>query len=144
MFVANGTYASDDARLSTPLTTSRNHKFLWPTWRVRACLNGMRCILCKLIASPSALGVPIENVLVIDGLRNEIPKYTSGIAPNDVVRVGALGLQSLSLTRDIPHGLRVAYTIAVSHVNYFLVAVICISVPTAFGMEWLNIEKVSA
>jgi len=100
--------------------------------------------LCKLIASPSALGVPIENVLVIDGLRNEIPKYTSGIAPNDVVRVGALGLQSLSLTRDIPHGLRVAYTIAVSHVNYFLVAVICISVPTAFGMEWLNIEKVSA
>lgn len=73
-----------------------------------------------------------------------MPKVTSAITPDSVVRAGALNLQSLTTTPSILHGLREAYAVAISHVNIFLVAIICISVPTACGMEWLNIKKVSA
>ena len=61
-----------------------------------------------------------------------------------MVRAGATDLQSLSTSPYILQCLREAYAIAVSHVNIFLVVVICVSVPTACGMEWLDIKKVSA
>ena len=61
-----------------------------------------------------------------------------------MVRAGALNLQSLTTSPSILHSLREAYAVAIAHVNIFLVAIICISVPTACGMEWLNIKKVSA
>ena len=88
--------------------------------------------------------MPIGNTLLIDGLRSQVPKYAPRISPDDVIRVGPLNLQALTNIPDVLHGLQVAYTIAISYVNYFLVAVICISVPTACGMEWLNIKNVSA
>ena len=90
-----------------------------------------------------ALGVPIGNALLIDGLHDQVPKHAPSVSPDAVVTGGALALKSLATSPIILHGLRVAWTIAISHVNYFLVAVICISVPTACGMEWLNIKKVS-
>ena len=92
----------------------------------------------------SSLGVPIGNALLIDGLRTEVPKLAPSISPEAVVRAGATDLQSLSSSPYILQGLREAYAIAISHVNIFLVVVICVSVPTACGMEWLNIKKVSA
>lgn len=91
-----------------------------------------------------ALGVPIGNALLINGLHEQVPKYAPGISPDAVVTGGALALKSLTTSSAILNGLRVAWTIAVSHVNYFLVAIICISVPTACGMEWLNVKKISA
>lgn len=98
----------------------------------------------KIVLSLSALGVPIANALLVNGLRSEVPKFTSIVTPEAVISAGALNLQSLITSPDILQGLREAYTIAISHVNIFLVAVICISVPTACGMEWLNIKKISA
>ena len=91
-----------------------------------------------------ALGIPIGNALLINGLHEQVPKYAPEVSPDAVVTGGALALKSLTTSPAILNGLRVAWTIAVSHVNYFLVAIICISVPTACGMEWLNIRKVSA
>ena len=91
----------------------------------------------------SALGVPIGNALLISGLRSEVPKLAPGISPQAVIRNGALGVQSLTASPSLLHGLREAYAIAISHVNIFLVVLICISVPTACGMEWLNIKEVS-
>ena len=87
--------------------------------------------------------MPIGNALLIDGLHSEVPKFTSTVSPDAVVMNGALNLQSLTTSPSILHGLREAYAIAISHVNYFLVATIVISVPTALGMEWLNIKRVS-
>ncbi len=87
--------------------------------------------------------MPIGNALLIDGLHSEVPKFTSAVSPDAVVLNGALNLQSLTTSSSILHGLREAYAIAISHVNYFLVAIIVISVPTALGMEWLNIKRVS-
>lgn len=88
--------------------------------------------------------MPIGNALLIDGLRTEVPKLAPSISPEAVVRAGATDLQSLSSSPSILQGLREAYAIAISHVNIFLVVVICVSIPTACGMEWLNIKKVSA
>ena len=88
--------------------------------------------------------MPIGNALLIDGLRTEVPKFAPSISPEAVVRAGATDLESLSNSPYILRGLREAYAIAISHVNIFLVVVIRISVPTACGMEWLDIKKVSA
>lgn len=51
-----------------------------------------------------------------------------------------------SLTKDLAliARLRDAYTVAISHTMIFLLATICISIPIAFGMKWLNIKDVSA
>ncbi|KAL9018649.1 MAG: hypothetical protein Q9185_004060 [Variospora sp. 1 TL-2023] len=90
-----------------------------------------------------ALGVPIGNALLIGGLRSEVPKFTPDVSPEAVVHNGALDLQRLTSSPTTLQGLRTAYAMAISHVNIFLVVLICISVPTACGMKWLNIKEVS-
>lgn len=90
-----------------------------------------------------ALGVPIGNALLIGGLKSQVPKYANSVSPEAVIRNGALNLQSLTDSPSVLRGLREAYAIAISRVNIFLVVVICVSVPTSLGMEWLNIKKVS-
>ena len=124
--------------------TSRNRKLFRPTGRVGPCFSLKRSINKANHGSVvSALGVPIADALLIDGLYSQVPKFTSIVSPGAVVRNGALNLQSLTTSASALSGIRQAYAIAISHVNIFLVAVICISVPTACGMEWLNIKKVS-
>ncbi|KAI4139613.1 MAG: hypothetical protein LQ341_004154 [Variospora aurantia] len=91
----------------------------------------------------TALGVPIGNALLIGGLRSEVPKFAPDVSSEAVVRNGALDLQRLTSSPTTLQGLRTAYATAISHVNIFLVVLICISVPTACGMKWLNIKEVS-
>ena len=91
----------------------------------------------------SALGIPIGNAILIGGLRGEIPKKAATVSPEAVIRNGALNLQSLTNSSSALHGLRESYAIAISHVNIFLVVLICVSVPTSLGMKWLNIKKIS-
>ena len=88
--------------------------------------------------------MPISNTLLIDSLRKEIPKYAPSVPTDAVINAGALDLKSLTTVPATLQGIREAYAIAISHVNIFLLAVICISVPTACGMKWRNIKKVSA
>jgi len=90
-----------------------------------------------------ALGVPIGNALLIGGLKSQVPKYAGSVSSEAVIRNGALNLQSLTNSPIALRGLREAYAIAISRVNIFLVVVICVSVPTSLGMQWLNIKKVS-
>ena len=82
-----------------------------------------------------ALGVLIGNALLINGKHEQVPKYAPGVSPDVAVTGGALALKSLATSPIILHGLRVAWAIAISHVNYFFVAIICIFVPTANGMR---------
>jgi hypothetical protein len=50
---------------------------------------------------------------------------------------------SLTNSEILLRSLRQAWSVSVSKVNILLLAVICISVPTACGMKWLNIKKIS-
>lgn len=109
----------------------------------RSCQTGFRIELIEFFLF-SALGVPIGNALLISSLKHEVPKATSTISQDAVIRAGALNLRSLTTLAEVLQGLRRAYAISISHVNIFLVVVIRISVPTACGMEWLNIKKISA
>lgn len=93
--------------------------------------------------SISAIGIPVGNALLISGLRNQVPRLAHGIPPEAVIRNGPLNLQALTKSPSLLHGLREAYAIAISHVNIFLVVLVCVSVPTAGGMKWLNIKEVS-
>ncbi|CAG8953636.1 hypothetical protein HYFRA_00010095 [Hymenoscyphus fraxineus] len=91
-----------------------------------------------------ALGVPIANALLINGLRDSISEDTFGaISSQAVIDIGATGLSSLTNDASLVQKLREAYTVAISHTMIFLLATICISIPIAFGMKWLNIKNVS-
>ncbi|KAL8868192.1 MAG: hypothetical protein Q9174_005149 [Haloplaca sp. 1 TL-2023] len=90
-----------------------------------------------------AIGIPIANALLIDSLHSQVPEFALDVASEDVVRNGALNLEHLTRSPSILRGLRQAYAIAISHVCILLVVVVCVSIPVALGMEWLNIKKVS-
>ncbi|KAL8796088.1 MAG: hypothetical protein Q9182_007422 [Xanthomendoza sp. 2 TL-2023] len=64
-----------------------------------------------------SIGIPIANALLINGLQSQVPKYAPGVPPDDVVRNGALNLESLTTSSTLLRGLRQAYAIAVSHVS---------------------------
>jgi hypothetical protein len=74
----------------------------------------------------------------------EIPKYTSDIEPEDVISAGALGFRKLTQSTVVLEGLRRAYAEAVSSTLYLATAAICLSIPVAACMQWLNLKKVSA
>lgn len=124
------------------LIENRNRKLLWPNRRVSI---SSRLLSSDIEAnkSHSAIGIPIANALLIDGLHSQVPKFAPEVASEDVVRNGALNLENLTRSPSMLRGLRQAYAIAISHVCILLVVVVCVSIPVALGMEWLNIKKVS-
>lgn len=106
----------------------------------------MDMVLQKFFAEltwPSSLGVPVGNAILISTLQSSVPQLAPSVPPDAVVVAGPLDLASLTNSAAELLGLRQAWALAVSRVNIFLVVIICISVPTACGMEWLNLKKIS-
>lgn len=101
--------------------------------------NGIASFFGQLGGS---IGVPAGNALLIAALRKHVPEYAPGIDPKTVINAGPLALESLTNSSSTLHGLREAWSIAVSEVNILLLSIICISVPTALGMQWLNVKKI--
>ena len=91
-----------------------------------------------------AIGVQIGESLLVNSLTREVPKYTSLIKPEAVVSAGALGIKQLAQSPEILVGLRKAYATAVDNTMYCACAAICLSLPIAACMQWLNLRKVSA
>lgn len=91
-----------------------------------------------------AIGVQIGETLLVTTLTREVPKYTSAISPQTVIAVGALGLKKLTTDPIILTGLRKAYATAVDATIICAVAAICLSIPFAACMQWLNLKKVAA
>ena len=91
----------------------------------------------------SSLGVPIGNAVLIAALHTYVPALAPSVSANAVVIAGPLDLTYLTTLETVLQGLREAWARAVSRVNVFLLVVICVSVPTACGMEWLNIKRIS-
>lgn len=102
--------------------------------------NGIASFFGQLGGS---LGVPIANAILIASLNSEVPRFISSISPETVIQAGALNVTSLTSSPEVLHGLRSAWSIAVAHVNILLTTIICVSVPTALGMRWLNVKKIS-
>jgi len=88
-------------------------------------------------------GIPIGNAILIGEIGGGIEKLPFDISVDSVIDAGATGLHSLTKSPEKLRYLQDVYSDAVSKVMIFLVAIICISVPTALGMKWLNIKKVS-
>ena len=100
-------------------------------------------LFLRRLTPRSSLGVPIGNAVLIAALHTYVPVLAPGVSTDAVVIAGPLDLKSLTPSEVILHGLREAWARAVSRVNILLVVVVCVSVPTACGMEWLNIKKIS-
>jgi MFS family permease len=102
--------------------------------------NGIASFFGQLGGS---LGVPIGNAILIGALKSYVPRKAPGISPDAVIDAGALALSSLTTSETLMAEIRQAWAVSVGHVNIYLVAIICISVPTACGMRWLNIKTIS-
>jgi len=89
------------------------------------------------------IAIPIGNSILLNELRKYIPKYSHDIEVQAVVRAGPLAIDKLSSSLDTANGVRVAYSKAIQHILVFALTVVCVSIPAASGMKWLNIKKVS-
>ena len=85
--------------------------------------------------------IAIGQSLFINGLIREIPKLTDAIDPHTVVNAGPLNLKALAKSPDVLHALRSAYSLAVRDTMYCSLAAVCVTIPFAFGMQWLNVKK---
>ena len=90
-----------------------------------------------------SLAVSIGEALLVNGLKTELPKHTDAIPPEAVVKAGALNLAALTNSAAILQAMREAYAAAIRHVLIFALAIVCLSVPAACGMQWLNLKQVS-
>ena len=81
--------------------------------------------------------------MLIAALSSYVPRFAPGVSADAVITAGPLDLTSLTSSVSLIEGLRQAWALAVSRVNVFLLVVICVSVPTACGMQWLNIKRIS-
>ena len=79
----------------------------------------------------------------MDGLTTKLPKGSNTISPSAVIRAGPLNLTALATSPADLQDLRGAYVASIVHVLIFALAVVCVSVPTACGMQWLNLKKIS-
>jgi hypothetical protein len=101
-------------------------------------------VMENVLTLPRAIGIPIANTLLINDLRSSIPKATGDeISPQAMIDVGATGLGLLTQEPQLILKIREAYTVAISHTMILLLVTICVSVPVALGMKWLNIKEVS-
>ena len=60
-----------------------------------------------------------------------------------MVHAGPLALNKLTSSATTIFGLRLAYAKAIQHIMIFAVAIVCVSILAASGMQWLNIKKVA-
>lgn len=102
--------------------------------------NGIASFFGQLGGS---IGVPAGSAVLIAGLQSQVPSLAPGVSAQTVIVAGALDVESLTRSSSVLQGLRQAWSIAVSHVNILLVTIICVSVPTALGMKWLDVKKIS-
>ena len=85
--------------------------------------------------------IAIGQSLFINGLLREIPRLTDAIDPHTVVKAGPLNLKALAKSPAVLGALRSAYSLAVRDTMYYSLAAVCVTIPFAFGMQWLNIKK---
>ena len=91
----------------------------------------------------SSIGVFVGEALLVNGLSSSIPDQTASVSPQAVISAGPLSLPELTSSPSILQALRQGYAKAITNIFIFATAIVCISVPLASGMEWLNLKKIS-
>ncbi|MCJ1397655.1 hypothetical protein MMC11_000851 [Xylographa trunciseda] len=102
--------------------------------------NGVATFFSQLGGS---IAVSIGESLLVNGLLREVPKHTQAVSPQAVIDAGALGLLSLATSPITIQALRQSYVIAISDIFIFTTAIVCVSIPMACGMQWLNVKTIS-
>ncbi|KAL8721385.1 MAG: hypothetical protein Q9225_001932 [Loekoesia sp. 1 TL-2023] len=90
-----------------------------------------------------AIGVSTGETILVGRLLNEVPKYTTSVAPQAVISAGALNLSTLTNSISVLDGLRQAYRNAISTIMLCATTTICIANLTTLGMKRLNLKKIS-
>ena len=120
------------------ITSLSNHSVLFAAWSVSFQSNYTQPIDSNIFRSAA---IAIGQSLLINGLLREIPRLTDAIDPRIVVHAGPLNLKALAKSPAVLHALRSAYSLAVRDTIYFSLAAVCVTIPFAFGMQWLNVKK---
>jgi cellobiose-specific phosphotransferase system component IIC len=79
----------------------------------------------------------------VNGLLDEIPKRSNAVSPVEVLAVGPTAFQHLARTPEILRALQNAYATAIQLTMYSSLATVCIALPFALGMQWLNVKNVA-
>ncbi|KAI1205122.1 major facilitator superfamily domain-containing protein [Annulohypoxylon truncatum] len=90
-----------------------------------------------------AIGTAIGQNLLISGLYHAVPRYTNAVSPAEVIQAGATGLSTVATSPEVLYALRSAYRDAVRWTIILGLAGICMTIPAACAMEWVNIKKVA-
>ena len=81
--------------------------------------------------------------MLVNGLSTELPRLTNAVSPQVVIKAGPLAVGNISKNPEILLAVRQSYSFAISHVFIFATAIICLSIPLASGMQWLNLNRIS-
>lgn len=91
----------------------------------------------------SSIAISIGENLLVNGLLTEVPRFTLAVSPQAVISAGPLNLPALATTPRVLQSLREAYVEVLLNLMMFSLVVVCMSVPVACGMKWLNLKSVS-
>ena len=94
----------------------------------------------KLIQA-RATAVAIGQSILVNSLIQEIPKRTAIVTPQAVISNGALDLQRLAGSSEVLEALRGAYAKAIQNLLLYSLVAVCVALPFALRMEWLNVKK---
>jgi hypothetical protein len=81
--------------------------------------------------------------LLIWKLRSAVPRFTAEVAPDQVIAVGATGLELLAPSPVVLDALRRAYAESVLPTFILALVAACFAFPPACGMERVNIKHVA-
>ena len=97
----------------------------------------------KQLIQNRAIAVAIGQSVLVNSLVREVPKRTSTVSPQAVITNGALNLQRLTGSNVVLTALREAYAKAIQNLMVYSLVSICVALPFALGMQWLNVKKVA-
>ena len=90
---------------------------------------------------PRAVAVAVGQSVLVNSLVREVPKHTSAVPPEAVIANGALNLQRLTDSSVAQRGLREAYAKAIQNLIIYSLVAVCIALPFALSMQWLNVKN---
>lgn len=109
----------------------------------RKCLSCREIVFFKQLTKTRAIAVAIGQSVLVNSLVGEVPKRTSAVLPHAVITNGALNLQRLRSSPVVLKALREAYAKAIQNLLVYSLVAVCVALPFALGMQWLNVKKVA-
>jgi hypothetical protein len=103
--------------------------------------NGVATFFSQL---GGTIAIPIGNAFILNALTKYIPMYTDNdLNAHTIIETGPLAFPHLTSDRDTIFDIRLAYSKAIQHILIFALVVVCVSIPAAAGMQWLNLRTVA-